>query len=82
MAAPHHVTPQSQYQFEDALVEAVVAILGAVGVLYPRGEARRLVVEENATIAYGWFAIGIGSPVHEDGVVMLHGYVCPVIPRR
>ena len=79
---PHHVAPQAQHQFEDALVEAVVAILGAVGVLDPRGETRRLIVEENATIAHGWFAIAVGSTVHEDGVVMLHGNVCPVVPGR
>ena len=79
---PHHVAPETQHQFENALVEAVVAILGAVGILHPRGEARRLIVEEDATIAYGWFAIGIDSLVYEDGVVMLHGHVCPVIPRR
>ena len=79
---PHHVAPEAQHQFEDALVEAVVAILGAVCILHPRGEARCFVVEEDATISDGWFAIGIDSLVYEDGIVMNHGHVSPVIPRR
>ena len=79
---PHHVAPEAQYKLEHALIEPVVAILGAVGVLYPRGETRCLIVEENATIANGWFTIAVGSTVHEDGVVVLYGHVGPVVPRR
>ncbi len=68
---------KAQHQLEHALIESVVTIIGAVGILHPRGEARSFVVEEDATIADGWLAIGIDSLVYEDGVVMLHRHVCP-----
>ena len=79
---PHHVASQAEHQFEYSLVESVVAILRAVGVLHPRREARSLVVEEDATIAHGWFAIRIDALVDEDGVVVFDRHVSPVVPRR
>ena len=79
---PHHVASQAEHQFEYALIESVVAIVGAVGVAYPRSETGSLVVKKNATIANGRFAIGIYALVDKNGVVALHGHICPVAPGR
>ena len=54
---PQVVTLQSQDELEHLLVEAVVAVVRAEGVLHPRGQTGRLVVEEQSAISHGRFAV-------------------------
>ncbi len=79
---PHEVSFETENEFEHLFVEAVVAIVGAKGVFHPRCEARCLVVEEDAAVLYGRFSIGEIAVFDEYAVVMSHGNVGPVVPRR
>ena len=54
---PQVVTLQTQDQLEHFLVETVVAVVRAEGVLHPRGQTGCLVVEEQAAIPDGRFAV-------------------------
>ena len=79
---PHHISLQAQDQLKDLLVEAMVAIVGAEGVLHPRGETGRLIVEEDAAKLHSRFAIG-EHPFPDVCLLMfLNGNVSPEIPGR
>ena len=56
---PKEVTFQTENQFEDLLVETMIAIVGAEGVLHPGRQTRGLIIQENTTIAHTWLTIGI-----------------------
>ena len=79
---PQEVTLQAQNEFIYPLIKAMVAIVGAVGVLHPLHEAGPFVVKENATPADTRFAIGIFTPTHIEAVVMLYSHIGPPSPGR
>ena len=79
---PEEIALEAQDQLKDFLVEAVVAIAGAEGVLHPRGQTRRLVVEEQAAIAHGRLAVRILTLFNIEGVVVSHGNIGPPVPWR
>ena len=79
---PQEVTLQAEYQFEHLLVETVVAVVGAERVLDPRRQAGCLVVEEDAAIAHGGFAVGVFAALDVCLAVLLDGHVGPVVPGR
>ena len=79
---PEEIAFQSEDEFEHLLIETVVAEISAESILYPCGETRRLVVEEDATVAHPGLAIGIRAPGHIYFVMMFHGHIGPVVPRR
>ena len=79
---PHEIGPQTQQELENTGVEAVVAVIGAVGVLHPRSQARGLVVEEDAAVADGGLGNGVGPRRHRQVLAVRNGHIGPVIPRR
>ena len=78
---PEEIALQTENELKHFLIETVIAVASAEGVLHPGSKTRGLVVEEDATIAHDRLAIGIFAPLYIDGRVLLHGYVGPVIPR-
>ena len=79
---PHEVGLEAQQQLEHAGVEVVAAIVGAVGVLHPRGEAGGLVVEEYAAVTHGRLTVGVCATFYINALVVLDRHVGPPIPRR
>ena len=56
---PKKITLQTQNQLIYPLVETMVAIVGAISILYPLHEARPFVVKENAAPTNSRLAIGV-----------------------
>ena len=79
---PHEVSTQAENQLEHFRIETVVAVVGAPCVLYPRGEAWSLVVEEESAVAHGWFAVGVGAFHYINVIMMRRRNICPPVPRR
>ena len=78
---PHEVSTQAENQLEHFRIETVVAVVGAPCVLYPRGEAWSLVVEEESAVAHGWFAVGVGAFLYINVIMMRRRNICPPVPR-
>ena len=55
---PQVVTLQSQDEFKHLLVESVVAVVGAEGVLHPRCQTGCLVVQEQSSVPHGRLSVG------------------------
>ena len=79
---PHEVSAQTQYQFEHLGVETVVAVVGSPCVFHPRGEAWRLVVEEQSAVAHCRFAVGVGSFAHIYIIMVWRWDISPPVPGR
>ncbi len=79
---PQEVAAQAQNKFKHTGVEAMVAVVGAVGVLHPAGQARSLIVEENAAILHGGLAGGVAAVVDGGVDAVARGHVGPVVPGR
>jgi len=79
---PQHVGTKSQEQFKHTGIEAMVSVVGAVGMFYPPRQARGLVVEEKAAVFHRRFASRIGATGNGEVLLRLNRYISPVIPRR
>ena len=79
---PEHVALQAQNELEHFLIEAMVAIVSAVGVLHPRRQTGGLIVEEQAAPAHCRLTVGVGAVLHVDRSMTLDGGIGPPVPRR
>ena len=79
---PEEISFQSEDKLEDFLIETMIAIICAEGVLNPRGETRGLIVEEDATIAHIRLTISIFAWEYIYIFTLHYRHISPVIPRR
>ena len=78
---PHHIALQTEYQFEDFLVERTATIFGTEGLLHPCSETGSFVVEEDAAKLNSRFAIGIRTFDDISIIVLRNRSISPPIPR-
>ena len=79
---PHEIAAQAEDEFEYVSVELMSAEVRAVVVLHPAGEARRLVVEEDAAVFDRRLPGSVCTWLDGDVVMVLDRGVSPEIPRR
>ena len=77
---PEVVGPQAQEQLEDLRIEPRVQ--PAELLLGPTGQARSLVVEEDAAILHGRRPLDKGAGLEEDRLPVLRRHIGPPIPGR
>ena len=79
---PQVITFQPENQLKHPGVEVVVTVVCAVSVLHPRGKAGCFIIEEDATVFYGWLAVGIAALLGVYVSSFDNRYVHPPIPGR
>ena len=79
---PHEVAFEAEYQLENLCVEVVSAVICAESVFHPRRKARRLVVQENASVTHGRLAVGEHTFINIYAFVLFYRRVGPIVPRR